>query len=83
MDSIDAVARDIIEGNLEDCLAWSKSIAIASNSGRSLSAVLARISFALAGRNFRSVGVRPGLVSRGPAANFLPCGDPNASSEVA
>ena len=83
MNSIDAVARDIIERSLENCSAWSQNIAIASSSGRSLSAVLARICFALAARNFRSVGVRPAVVSRGPAANFRRCGDLNASSEVA
>ena len=83
MGEIDATGWDIIERSVERCSAWSQIIAIASNSGRSLSAFLARICFALAVCNFRSVGVRPAVVSRGPAANFGGCGDLNASSEVA
>ncbi len=70
MDAIDAMARDIIERSLEHCSAWSQSIAIASNSGRSSSAVLARTWFALAARDFRSVGVRPAVVSRVTAGNI-------------
>ena len=83
MDAIDAMAWDITERSLENCSAWSQNIAIASNSGRSSSAVLARIWFALAARKFRSVGVRPAVVSGAPAANIRRCGDLNASSEVA
>ena len=70
MDTIDAMALDIIERSLEHCSAWSQSIAIASNIGRSSSAVLARTWFALAARNFRSVGVRPTGVSRVTAGNI-------------
>ena len=70
MDTIDAMARDIIERSLEHCSAWSQSIAIASDIGHSSSAVLARTWFALAARNFRSVGVRPAVVSRVTAGNI-------------
>ena len=70
MDTIDAMARDIIERSLGHCSGWSQSIAIASNSGRSSSAVLARTGFALAARDFLSVGVRPAVVSCVTAGNI-------------
>ena len=58
MDAIDVMALDIIERNLEHYPTRLQSIAIVSNSGRSSSAVLVRTWFALAARDFRSVGVR-------------------------
>jgi hypothetical protein len=79
--AIDAMARDIDERSLEHCPARSQSIAIASNNGRSSSAVLARTWFALAARDFRSLSVRPAVVSRVTAANIRRCGDTNASWE--
>ena len=50
--------------------ARSRSTAIASNSGRSSSAVLARSWFAIASRDFRSVSVR------------RPCGRAGRASEI-
>ena len=70
MNTIDAVARDIIERSLEHCSAWSQGIAIASNIGRSSSAVLVGIWFALAARDLRFVAVRPAVVSRVTAGNI-------------
>ena len=58
MDAIDATAQDIIECSLEHCAARSRRTAIASNSDRSSTAVLARSWFAIASRDFGSVSVR-------------------------
>ena len=58
MDAIDVTAQDINECSLEHCAARSRSTAIASNGGRSSTAVLARSWFAIASRDFGSVSVR-------------------------
>ena len=71
MDAIDATAQDIIECSLEHCAARSRSTAIASNSGRSSTAVLARSWFAIASRDFGSVSVRHPLGRGGKASGIF------------
>jgi hypothetical protein len=68
LDAIDATARDIIECSLEHCAARSRSTGIASNSGHSSTAVLARSWFAIASRG--SVSVRHPL-GRGSKASEI------------
>ena len=70
MDAIDATAQDITERSLEHCAARSRSTAIASNSGRLSTAVLASSWFAIASRDFGSVSVRHPL-GRGSKASGI------------
>jgi hypothetical protein len=70
LDAIDATAQDIIKCSLEHCAARSRSTAIASNSDRSSTAVLARSWFAIALRDFGSVSVRHPL-GRGRKASGI------------
>jgi hypothetical protein len=71
LDAIDAMALDIIERDLEHYPTRLQSIAIVSNSGRSSSAVLVRTWFALAVRDFRSVGVRHPFGRGGEASELF------------
>ena len=65
------MAQDITECSLEHCAARSRSTAIASNSGRSSTAVLARSWFAIASRDFGSVSVRHPLGRGSKASGIL------------
>jgi hypothetical protein len=71
LDAIDAMALDIVERNLEHYPTRLQSIAIVSNSDRSSSAVLVRTWFALAARDFRSVGVRHPFGRGGEASELF------------